>query len=427
MSSVSTSLGPQAASNWLRAAISLYAVLFFTLFATDLDIYLSLRGLLPVNSLVILFAAFAALPILFLLSGRLADFLDRFFDVVMPSMVPIFLFILWIVMHVLAAGRTVVSGPDTDFAVIFPILQFGLLLLGIAIATARDWSGGAVRLGLASALVVLGSSVIVETMFPDILGVRDLDASERAGGFALNANVAAFILNATLACFLDYRRSRGADLLAILLTLVAVLCTLSRSGLAQFLIVTTAYFLAHGARVFTGASGAERLRFVAKVVLVPLVVIAIAAAIGPFLSASQPEIRERIETLTLRGDAVYEDPYRYMLLEHYYRLALEHPLVGLGTAYTKTLAAPGAPLGLGPHNMYLRAWIDHGLVGLGLYAAILVSLLVTNAARRNIGGVVLVLLVAEYSFFAHDAFDTKATHLFAGLALGQSFSRRSGA
>jgi O-antigen ligase len=407
---------------FLRILISLYAILFFSFYVTDLDVYLSVKGLLPINSIVLLLAALSTLPFLVLLSDRPDLFLERLAESLVRSSVPIFLFILWIVMHALQATRVDISGPDTDFARIFPIFQFVFILFGMALAAAKALSGNCIRLGLAATIAVLGSSVMAETIHPGLLG----STASRSGGFALNANVAAFILNAALACFLDFRRARGTDLVAILFTLVAVLCTLSRSGLTQFVIVAGAYFAVYGHRAFTSERSAERLGFLAGIVLVAFVVAGAMTALGTSLSTSDPELRERIETLTLRGDAVYEDPYRYMLLEHYFRLALEHPLFGLGTAYTTTTAVHGAPLGLGPHNMFLRAWIDHGLVGLSLYVAILVSLLLANIAQRNINGVILTLLVIEYSFFSHNPFDTTATHLFAGLALGHSFLRQEG-
>jgi O-antigen ligase len=424
LSSIAEPVPRGRASTPLQAAIRLHAVFFFALFATNFDIFLSAHGLLPVNSIAILLGAIVIFFFLVAFSGRFTPFLDSFCKALISSRVPILLFTLWVAVHALNAARAVISGPETDFTRIFPILQFGLLILGIAFAAAKDLSSSYVRIGLASTIAVLGSSVIVQTVFPGILGTLDPRASPRAGGFALNANVAAFILTAALACFLDFRRARGSDLLALLFTLVAVICTLSRSGLGQYLIVAVAYFLVYGKRVFREHGRVDRLAFVAKVVLMPLVLVGILAALGLILSAGQPEIRERIETLTLRGDAVYEDPYRYMLLEHYFRLALEHPFVGFGTAYTTTTAVFGAPHGFGPHNMYLRAWIDHGLVGLGLYVAMLLSLLVTYRARRNINGAFLVLLVAGYSLFAHDPLDTKAMLLFAGVALGQSFRSR---
>lgn len=392
---------------------------FLGVFSTNFDIFASERGFLPFNS-ILLFVGFCSLLFFVLgLTGEIERSAERFFAAVSANIVPIGLFLLWVTGHVLLAGRAVVNGPDIDLTRVFPVYQFGVLMFGFALAATSGFRQ-AFRFAASAAILLLGASVVLDTLVPGLLG----PIAVRSGGFALNANVAAFNLNALLAMCLDFRRFRLWDMVLTIIVAIAVFSTLSRSGLAQFSVIAAVYFLVHGGRAFDRGrlgllvvAGAAPFGFLALLMY-------FGGVLGGTAASGNAEFLERLDVLNFRGPAIYEDPYRGVLLRHYLQLALEQPFFGFGSNYTLSTAILEAPYGLGPHNMYIRAWIDLGLLGLVAYVVFLVCLVVTMIMRRYINGTLFCIITMQNSFFSHNVIDSKATLLLIGMALAHSSLRR---
>ncbi len=385
----------------------------FLLFVTNLDLFLSVRGYLTVNALAVFLGFFGGFLLLLSIAGDRDAVLDRVAAGIVLNRVPLVLFLAWVVMHVVGAGQTVLAGEDVDWVQIFPLFQFGVLVFGVMLAAA-DRDGSAIRIAGRLAILVLGGSVIVETILPGALG----NTTSRSGGVALNANIPGFIIPALLAVSLDYRRLRQGDAVTVLFALVAVTCTLSRMGLGMLagVVLVYAVFRYRGGHAGSRVRGALLLGVAAVIVAGSLLVL------SRYQETRGGEFQARVQSL-IEGRSILEDPYRGPLLDHYTGVAREAPWLGHGAGETLMNEVSRAPLGLGPHSMYLRAWIDTGIAGLFFYTAFVVSVVGVGIMRRSLPCTMVGILVAAYGAFSHNVVDNKAVLILVGVALGQSVFR----
>jgi O-antigen ligase len=390
--------------------------LAFVAFVTNLDLFLSVRGFLPINTLVF-FVAFGVGFLAVELAKGQRQTIALLHHCVTLNRLPLGLFSLLIIAHVMASRMTILSGNDIDFTHIFPIFQFVVLGFGLLVAVA-DPDGSRIVVAARWAIIVLGGSVVFETIVPGVLGAD----TARTGGFALNANIPGFIIPALLALALDFRRVRAVDLVVLLVALVAVTSTLSRMGIGLIALVIAVYVLLH---VFAGSS-AKNLRKLAFIAIVAVGLISLAVGSLFFLAGSatvDSEFQARIAILLYGGDEVFNDPYRGPLLDHFVQLAGRHPWVGYGAGETLMNAASRAPLHLGPHNMYVRVWVDTGMIGMALYMAFVTSIIGLGIQRKSVSTVMMGTLVALYGVFSHNVTDNKAVLILIGVALGLSALR----
>jgi hypothetical protein len=394
---------------------SLLTTVGFVLFVTNLDLFLSARGYMPVNSLIVFLAYCAAVFGLFVATGQ-PPVINRLMIGIVSNRLPFVLLALWIVVHVFASSMTLLSGEDIDYVQIFPVYQFGVLGLGVLLAAA-DVTGRQITLAARWAIVVLGVSIIVETASPGLLG----SSSARTGGFALNANIPGFIIPALLAVSLDFRSVRIGDLLSILMALIAVTCTLSRMGIGFLGLVIGVYVLFH---VLRGISEGKLRRLVVMAMFGMFVT---ALTVGTLiflasLSGLDDEFQARVATLLEIGQ-VLNDPNRVPLLDFFMQEAAQHPWIGYGAGETLMNAATRAPGQFGPHNIYLRIWVDTGYLGLAFYASFVTAVIGLGIFRRSVSTTLMGVLVALYGAFSHNVTDNKAVLILLGVVLGASAMR----
>ena len=387
----------------------------FVLFVTNLDLFLSARGYLPINTLII-FLAYCATVFGSILATRQPQIINRLMTGIVLNRLPFVLIACWIVVHVFASAMTVLSGEDIDYVQIFPIYQFGVLGFGVLLAAA-DLTGRQIALAARWAIVVLAVSIIAETVSPGLLGTT----SARTGGFALNANIPGFIIPALLALSLDFRSIRLGDLLAILMALVAVSCTLSRMGIGFLGLVIGVYVLFH---VLHSVTKGKLRRLVVMAVFGIFVT---ALTVGTFtflasLSGLSDEFRARIATLLEIGQ-VLDDPYRGPLLDFFAQEAARRPWIGYGAGETLMNSATRAPGQFGPHNIYVRIWVDTGYLGLAFYSSFVTAVVGLGIFRRSVSTTLIGVLVALYGAFSHNVTDNKAVLILLGVALGTSAIR----
>jgi hypothetical protein len=397
----------------------LYAVvtaLVFLLFVTNMDLFLSVRGYLPISTLILFVGVSGALLMVTLICRDWPS-LDRFWRLLEENRVVLGLFLLWVMGYAIAAGRTVLSGEDVDYVQIFPILQFVVLAVGLAVA-ATDADGHRTTQAARLAILLLSASIIYETAVPGVLG----SATARTGGVALNANIPGFILPSLLALSLDFRRMRAVDAIMVLVTLVGVTATLSRMGIAFLALVIGTYLLFH----FMSGTPQERRRKVAfsGIMAAVLALVGVGSLVVlSGLTGVDAEFQTRVAAI-LAGAEALDDPYRGPLMEHFLSVASENPWLGQGAGETLMNAVSRAPLQLGPHNMYVRAWIDAGMAGLAIYGAFVVAIISLGILRRSVACTLIGVLIALYGLFSHNVADNKAIFLLAGAVLGQSALRQ---
>ena len=394
--------------------IAIAVTLAFCILATNLDIFLFERGLFPFSAYFI----FVALAVLFVtaiaVEGKIRASIERFEGAVRFCVVPLTLFAGWIAVHAIHSGLMPLSG-DVDFTIVLPVLQFAVLLFGIALACEAS---GTVTVRRMSALVVLvlSASVILETFVPTALG----SSTGRTGGLALNSNTAAFLIAASLALSVDFRRTRLLDIGVIVVAAAGVVCTLSRMGIFFLFIVLATYGALFALRELR-ARRFDRLVLGAAVAIAALVAsVAVLYVLTTLPQVQNTNIVERAEQLLFSGARNLEDPYRSLLFNHYLDIAARSPFVGKGAGHTLTNLEANAPFGFGPHNMYLRAWIDVGLVGLFIYVAFVFSVIALGAGARSPELILVGCLLGLYGFFSHNVIDNKAVVILVAVAMGQA-------
>jgi len=257
---------------------------------------------------------------------------------------------------------------------------------------------------IAVALAVLVGTVVVDTFLPGFFS----SLSSRAAGLAENPNAAAIRMVLLLSVLLRYERVRGFDIVALCLVGLAVLMTFSRGGLILFFALAGTY-----------AFYVYRWSLVQTVRIFGLV--AIAAGILTFLFVhyfsdlplAQAVNPARLAFFTGGGGLSVTGDVRVRLIRQYLRLINEAPVFGKGTGYS--FGPTGGEIPLGPHNMYLRQWIDNGLPGLLAYVAVLGSAGLTSARKGCRPGVALVVVAALAGLFSHNLLEDRTFLLLLGL------------
>lgn len=238
-------------------------------------------------------------------------------------------------------------------------------------------------------------------------GIEDTNVG-RGAGLYLNPNAAAsFItLGALAALPLIPMRFRA---LLIAAAVVGVAPTLSRSGLIYVSML---------------ALGSIAVRLVNRTqTLIMLTAVAL-LAVGLVVSydflmqaADDPNLHNVLRRLSWFDDLEDDDSSqaRRHAAANAWRMFIENPLTGSGIGATML-----AILVDGPHNMYLTLGAEQGLLGLGLYIALIVILAMRGrrlartamtAERRDVGRALMLLaaVLAAYGLFSHNVLEEAQT------------------
>jgi O-antigen ligase len=226
---------------------------------------------------------------------------------------------------------------------------------------------------------VLWTVYAVAAVFSALFAVRDgvigatVATSLRANGLAGGDNSAArYLVVALIFLFSLLTSSAGklqrlAVLAAIGIVTLGVLVTGSRTGL--LLLVA-----AGGMLILRDFNAARRLETTFALLLALAIVWFFASNIVSILSTILPAIQGGTDTVGIR----------YRLWQAGLRMWQDHPIHGVGIGqYPTYLAAYGQDLlaerylGLGAHNMYIQVLAETGLVGLGLFLAMVGSSLLS--------------------------------------------------
>jgi O-antigen ligase len=235
---------------------------------------------------------------------------------------------------------------------------------------------------------------------------------DRAAGFSVNPNTAAFLLVCLCCALVRFDRVRLGDGVLLLLTGMGVMATLSRGGalLLALLVARYAYFaldLRHfrltrvvGGALVVGALGA--LAYAAAVLLLERA--SIFAVPGP----------TRFSQFFGEGQVLTREESRTHVLLESLALAFQRPLLGYGSGFTYTMP-------VGPHNIYVQQWMNSGLFGLAAYLWLLVAVAKTFWARASRAGLTFVGLVALQGFFSHNLLEERIFLVLLGILLADSY------
>ena len=388
--------------------LTLYVAALLALFATHLDLYLHETRQLGVNTIYLFVAC--CLPFLAtLVIGPNPDrLLARCLEALNASAVPLLFFVMWMAGHVLLMGGTVLP-EQVDFTLYFPLFQLTVLLFGLCIACTPGFAAASRPAG-SLALLVLAGTVLYDAFHPGSFSV----ARGRAAGLAMNANVAGYDILLLLALTIRFGEARLWDAVLIGIGAVSVFFTFSRGGILLGAVLLAGYVGSLAAS--SGTRAAARLT-------VPALGLLVAAAAAAWLlqSTAIVHLPGSIDRLSWfeSGSTADNQESRVELLHHYWRLIEQHPILGYGTGAMEA-AATLAPSGQGPHNQYLRVWMDHGLWGLTAYVGLLLSALALFVARRSWSGSTLVAITLANGVFSHNITEDKTFLLLLGAALAAS-------
>lgn len=388
-----------------------YLAIYNMLFMTNLDIFLSENELLGINSILIFLFFCGFYFCLSCFSFEIVEAYASAADSLTGSVVPFLWFTLYVAVCTLLSLRTPIGG-DTDLTQIFPLYQLGVLGFGMVAVSSPAMRRG-FRQAVLPAMALLGASIVYETAVPGALG----STSVRSGGVALNANVGAFLLVGMLVMVLDFRKLRASDVVVLLLTALPVSSTLSRGGLAQFALVAAVYAALQIRNALADGDRRPLMKILAAILAAIALFAVLGHAAGNLPTAADREVQERLRQLLFQGSSISDDPYRGVLARYYIGLIQQTPIFGSGTGYTLNTAVAGAPFGKGPHNIYLRLWLDTGIWGPVVYGGFIMAMLSRAARLGDVNGMLLCLMVAAYGLFDHNVIDNKAILLLLGAAL----------
>ncbi len=224
----------------------------------------------------------------------------------------------------------------------------------------------------------------------------------RAAGFYLDPNVSAATMVFGLVLAEPRIKSKKQSLLLILLTGIAVLVTLSLSGIIVFgVFIYRKYFI-----------GKLRLGSVLVIVLSFLILsFVVRELMQRKVLEFGPGITQRIMAVVDpfgSDDEIVSKNSRAILLRNAFNKFTDRPLLGNGLGqhqFIKTEQSEETRAGTeaGPHNQWLAFLIDYGIIGLLVYS-VLFLLLLPNAHspyRKEIKGFLIIYFV--YTLFSHTA------------------------
>ncbi len=261
-----------------------------------------------------------------------------------------------------------------------------------------------------SVVVVLGMLLLMYSIGLDLATPGTFsDSNSRAAGFAGNPNLASLTMNMMTASALTYRIDRRRfDTFVLLIGGFGVFATLSRSGILTFAMIVVCY------SYFVFFRGPGRMKRCLSFLAAALSIAAVVAIVVPIVVEnaelmSAPRAQARLKMLFGDGGGfVRSEESRLRVVFHALELVNEAPLLGLGTAHSRSWES-------GTHNLYLQQWVNNGLVGLAAYLGMLCAILHMFWRRRYPPGQVFMLVVMIGGVFSHNLFDSRCFLLLLGL------------
>jgi O-antigen ligase len=259
------------------------------------------------------------------------------------------------------------------------------------------------------ALALLLGSIYYDMMYPLTFSMEP----SRPAGFPGNSNYAALMCVILCSASLDYMRKRPGwiDCVYILVTLSAIMLTMSRSGMANFGILMVLYgyhrFIRDGIKVKQIVS-----LFIGVGIIVGLFVVSI-----PVLMATTTIFQGKTRLgQMITGQRVDDGSAasRIGAVEDALRLIDESPIIGHGTGHSRTMAEL-------PHNLYLQQWVNNGLPGLLGYLLMMAVAFWTYTKRRFYRGQAFIIVALVGGLFSHNILDQRPFLILFGVLLTLSW------
>ncbi len=404
--SSSTAEPPSARVSRGRSWGSILPLVLFAAFLAQIDIWAARQGYLPAPPLAFLAVFFLVLGIIGSrrpvsqvggaspLGGLAAAW---------PFWTAIVLCVVW---GLLRGGLTPAPIYDLRQALL-PTVDFGVLLTGVVAGFLpvfrRQWR----RVALLAFLLVL-ASLLIDGWIPGTFSKQ----MSRAAGFAGNPNQGGFRLVLLAAVSMRYLRPRRWDLVILAACGLGVFLTLSRGSLVLLGVLGFAVGLS---RLLTASRPRSRRMWGATALgALALAALVVFAGVRWLPTLPQFDIRHAQARLSLLasidGFLKGEQGTRLQLVRESFERIERRPFLGYGLGYASTLKP-------GPHNQFLKIWLDQGLVGVGLFCWMLSAAAAVFFRRRSVTGVVVIALLIAESSVSHNLLDDRTALLLLGLLL----------
>ena len=433
------------------AAIHVCLALFFLLFLTQLDKQPALRGWGPPG--LALFATCMAAFALCLLAGGARsrrDLLEHGRTLARRSWPFALAFAALVVLSLANWFRAPDPSAATAASIALPFAICGAAtLLPLAPRVRRHW-----RTYLWIAFAALCLSVWVDAIRVGTFALHEY----RVAGLALDSNHASHLLLLLAAPLVAERRPGPGAPAALFLAGATVFLTLSRGGLALFLLLALCALAFSLWRTLPGRRLRRLSVFAATGALTALACWVSVQTLPYFTgleraraAASSPDVVRGVDQFldvrgwfTRRWDAADEDAFagyrerlegfgrvdgaappdlarvedgvvefddaRVVRLRNGLDAIAAAPVVGHGTGFSATK-------GIQSHVMYLDLWIDQGALGVLVFAALLAAAFRAYAKPRFWPGVFVVGFLACWSLFSQAIFDTRPLFVLLGMLL----------
>lgn len=247
-------------------------------------------------------------------------------------------------------------------------------------------------------LIILSGAcagIWVDIVFPGTFSVLEA----RAAGFAGNANWGGRIIIFLAVASIQWEKNNLRNLVVLTISGLAVFATLSVGCLVLYLMVLLAYLIL---KLWQQKSG----NFMMKLALIPAVLVLILFVIQPVMlnmmedsaAFSNKNSQDRIQEIIniTQGDFTFAtDHSRSKLIDEYWELISEAPLAGYGTGYS-------LKRGKRPHNIYIKHWVENGLLGIMVVVGFIVCSFIHFMVLRDIRGMMFMFIFFMSGFFDHN-------------------------
>lgn len=236
-------------------------------------------------------------------------------------------------------------------------------------------------------------------------------APGRSAGFYVNPNISSEALLGYGLAFLTARavKLKIIDLITIILIVVGVFASFSRTGILGSLVLLTAAALMRVRHEYV-------MRIIAGAVVISLLAFGFVSYVVQNLDLSE-DATKRISSLIEGGGVGDYEKDRGGAASAALDLIAEHPVFGAGVHSAIEMLE-------GPHNMFLAMMVDYGIGGLLIYLFVIFRLiLIARRAGGNLSGAVWVYVgwIVIFSMASHNMLGNEATIPLMGFTLARTY------
>ena len=390
----------------LQLPAKLYTAGVLIFIITSLDIYLGRNEVLPVAPVgLCLFLLLTLTGYIFSREIALYSLMSKTIYVYHHNVSVIVPFIIIVILSLVFSFLPTANWEDNGKFVFLPLYDFILFSLGMTLPLISFFRNRW-REHFLIAFTVLLVSIGVDLIYPGFFSRLE----SRAAGFAVGPNASAFFVIILCSIIVRYDKVRLLDILVIILAGAGIFGTLSRGGILLYSLFLIIYFFCS----FVKSDLKDR----AVLIFLSLISAIILALVFSLIIQKSHifeiySARLRLSSLTSDTDFYQSDDSRIIAFEKYVVLIADAPFLGYGTGYSYSLE-------MGPHNMYLKQWLENGVFGFLSYISLLAGGCWIFYKRKFREGQTFMFIMIAQGVFSHNILNQRPFLLVFGILLSVS-------